>query len=53
MVIAIEPMVIAGKKETLVLDDDWTVITVDNTNAAHFEHTVAITDGNAEVLTAE
>ncbi len=52
MVIAIEPMVIAGKKETLVLDDDWTVITTDGTNAAHFEHTVAITDGNAEVLTA-
>jgi methionyl aminopeptidase len=53
MVIAIEPMVIAGKKETLVLDDDWTVITTDSSNAAHFEHTVAITDGNAEVLTAE
>jgi len=52
MVIAIEPMVIAGKKETLVLDDDWTVITTDGTNAAHFEHTVAITDGSAEVLTA-
>jgi methionyl aminopeptidase len=51
MVIAIEPMVIMGKKETPVLDDDWTVVTADGTYAAHFEHTVAITTGNAEVLT--
>jgi methionyl aminopeptidase len=51
MVIAIEPMVIMGKKETRVLDDDWTVISVDNTFAAHFEHTVAITDGDADILT--
>jgi methionyl aminopeptidase len=51
MVIAIEPMVIMGKKETRVLDDDWTVVTVDGSYAAHFEHTVAITDGDAEILT--
>ncbi len=51
MVIAIEPMVIMGKKETRTLDDDWTVVTVDGSYAAHFEHTVAITDDNAEILT--
>jgi methionyl aminopeptidase len=51
MVLAIEPMVIAGKPETKVLDDDWTVVSVDNTYAAHFEHTVVITEGDAEILT--
>ncbi|MBV9228784.1 MAG: type I methionyl aminopeptidase [Chloroflexi bacterium] len=51
MVIAIEPMVIMGKKETKVLADEWTVISADGTYAAHFEHTVAITDGEAEILT--
>jgi methionyl aminopeptidase len=51
MVIAIEPMVIMGKKETQVLADEWTVIAADKTYAAHFEHTVAITEGEAEILT--
>ncbi len=51
MVIAIEPMVIMGAKETRVLDDDWTVVSVDGTYAAHFEHTVAITEGDADILT--
>ena len=51
MVIAIEPMVIMGKPATRVLDDEWTVISVDQTYAAHFEHTVAITEGEAEILT--
>lgn len=51
MVIAIEPMVILGKKETRVLGDDWTVVSADGTNAAHFEHTVAITEGDADILT--
>lgn len=51
VVIAIEPMVIMGKKETRVLGDDWTVVSVDGTNAAHFEHTVAITEGDAEIMT--
>ncbi len=51
MVIAIEPMVIMGKKETRVLSDDWTVVAVDGSNAAHFEHTVAITEGDADILT--
>lgn len=50
-VIAIEPMVIMGKQETQVLDDNWTVVSADRTYAAHFEHTVAITDGEADILT--
>jgi methionyl aminopeptidase len=51
MVIAIEPMVIIGTEETRVLDDKWTVVSNDGTYAAHFEHTVAITDGDADILT--
>jgi methionyl aminopeptidase len=51
MVIAIEPMVNMGAKETRVLADDWTVVTVDGSPSAHFEHTVAITEGDADILT--
>ncbi|HLH63694.1 MAG TPA: type I methionyl aminopeptidase [Ktedonobacteraceae bacterium] len=51
MVIAIEPMVTMGQKETEVLPDNWTVVTVDKSYAAHFEHTVAITEGDADILT--
>ena len=51
MVIAIEPMVIMGKLETKVLSDGWTVVSADGSYAAHFEHTVAITEGEAEMLT--
>ncbi len=51
MVIAIEPMVITGAKKTQVLPDEWTVISADKTYTAHFEHTVAITEGDADILT--
>jgi len=51
MVLAIEPMVTAGDWRTKRDADNWTVRTVDGSLAAHFEHTVAITDGEAEVLT--
>ena len=51
MVIAIEPMVNMGNKETRVLADDWTVATADGSYSAHFEHTIAITDGDAIILT--
>src|SRR5438067_10856376 len=51
MVIAIEPMVNMGVKETRVLADDWTVVTADDSYSAHFEHTVAITEGDADILT--
>ncbi len=50
-VIAIEPMVNAGRAETRVLDDDWTVVTVDGKLSCYFEHTVAITESGPEVLT--
>ena len=52
MVLAIEPMVNVGEWRTRLLDDDWTVVTGDGTLSAHFEHTVAITEGEPEVLTA-
>ena len=51
LVIAIEPMVIMGKKETQELEDGWTVVSVDGTYSAHFEHTVAINEGEADILT--
>jgi methionyl aminopeptidase len=52
MAIAIEPMVVTGRGETVVLADDWTVVTADGGWAAHFEHTVAITPQGPRVLTA-
>ena len=52
MVIAIEPMVSTGDGEVEILEDNWTAITVDGTPAAHFEHTIAIRDGEPpEILT--
>jgi methionyl aminopeptidase len=50
-VIAIEPMVNTGSQATRVGKDNWTVYTADGGLSAHFEHTLAITDGEAEVLT--
>ena len=50
--IAIEPMVLVGTHETRVLRDKWTVISADKSLTAHFEHTVAVTDGDPLVLTA-
>ena len=53
MALAIEPMLVLGSAETRVLDDEWTVVTLDGSPAAHFEHTVAITADGPWVLTAE
>jgi methionyl aminopeptidase len=50
-VFAIEPMVCTGGEDTMVLDDGWTVVTLDGSWAAHWEHTVAVTDGAPEILT--
>lgn len=50
MVLAIEPMVTAGSYETKILDDGWTAVTRDGSLAAHFEHTVAITDKGPYIL---
>jgi methionyl aminopeptidase len=52
LVVAVEPMVTMGGWETRVLPDDWTVVTADGSLAAHFEHTIAVTDDGHEVLTA-
>jgi methionyl aminopeptidase len=51
MVLAIEPMVTLGGYEVEILRDGWTAVTKDRSLAAHFEHTVALTDRGAEVLT--
>jgi len=53
MTIAIEPMVNAGKPDVEILSDGWTVVTRDRKISAHFEHTILITDGGAEILTTD
>jgi methionyl aminopeptidase len=53
MALAIEPMITLGRRDTDVLDDEWTVVTVDGSVAAHWEHTVAILADGPWVLTAE
>ena len=52
MALAIEPMVNLGSRHTKTLDDEWTVVTLDGSRSAHFEHTVAITASGPWVLTA-
>ena len=51
MTLAIEPMIVEGSYEVDVLQDDWTVVTVDGGLAAHYENTVVINDGEPELLT--
>ena len=51
MTLAIEPMVNMGGCAIRVLDDDWTVVTLDGSLSAHYENTIAITDGEPEILT--
>ena len=51
MVLAIEPMVNAGGYEIKTLEDNWTVVTLDGSFSAHFEHTIAITNNGPEILT--
>jgi methionyl aminopeptidase len=51
MVFAVEPMVNAGSPETMLLEDEWSVVTADGRLSAHFEHTIAITDDGPEVFT--
>jgi methionyl aminopeptidase len=53
MALAIEPMLVLGKRHARLLDDGWTVVTADGSPAAHFEHTVAVTADGPWVLTAE
>ncbi len=51
MTFAVEPMVVTGKREVDMLPDQWTIVTVDRQPAAHFEHTVAVTETGVDVLT--
>ena len=51
MVIAVEPMCNLGTNEVVTLTDGWTVQTVDNQPSAHYEHTIAVCDHGADVLT--
>ncbi|OGJ06204.1 type I methionyl aminopeptidase, partial [Candidatus Nomurabacteria bacterium RIFOXYB1_FULL_36_10] len=51
MIIAIEPMLNIGKASIVSASDDWTIKTADGSRSAHFEHTILITEGEAEILT--
>jgi len=52
LVIAIEPMINMGKRHVRELPDGWTIVAADNKPSAHFEHTIAITNGKADVLSS-
>jgi methionyl aminopeptidase len=52
LALAVEPMVVLGSQESVVGEDEWTVVTVDGSLAAHFEHTFTLTPNGAWVLTA-
>ncbi len=51
MVLAVEPMITQGGHEVKILEDGWTVVTTDGKLAAHFEHTIALTDDGPKILT--
>jgi methionyl aminopeptidase len=53
MTIAIEPMVLVGTEETKVLSDNWTVVSANGSLTAHFEHSVAVTEGEPLILTVQ
>ena len=52
LVIAIEPMINMGKKDILQHNDGWTITTLDKEPSAHFEHTIVVRNGVAEVLSS-
>lgn len=51
MVLAIEPMLTLGRRDICILDDEWTIETIDRSPSAHFEHTVVVTKDGCEILT--
>ena len=51
MTLAVEPMVVMGRREVDLLDDQWTVVTKDGRPSAHFEHTIAVTENGVDILT--
>jgi len=52
LVLAIEPMINMGKREIMQHDDGWTITTIDNNPSAHFEHTIVVRKGKAEILSS-
>jgi methionyl aminopeptidase len=52
MVLAIEPMINAGKYHVKTLGDGWTIVTIDGKKSAHYEHTIAITEDEPLILSA-
>jgi len=53
MTLAIEPMLNLGRKDVVMLENDWTVVTMDRSPSCHFEHTIVVTDDGYEILTGE
>lgn len=53
LALAVEPMLTLGSSQTATLDDEWTMVTVDGSWAAHWEHTITVTEHGLWVLTAE
>ena len=51
MTLAIEPMLNLGKRDIAILDDDWTIVTLDGSDRAHYEHTVVVTKDGCEIIT--
>ncbi len=51
MCLAIEPMLTLGRRDICILDNDWTIVTEDNSPAAHYEHTIVVTKDGYEILT--
>jgi len=51
MTLAVEPMVNAGGAAIRILEDGWTVVTIDGKNSAHYENTILITENEPEILT--
>src|SRR5690606_14736312 len=52
MTLAIEPMINVGGEDVEILEDRWTVVTLDRTLSVHFEHTVAVTEDGPQILTS-
>ena len=51
MVIAVEPMLNLGSREICIMDDDWTIVTIDGSPSAHYEHTVLVLKDGYKILT--
>ena len=51
MTIAVEPIILEGRKDTYVLDDEWTAVTCDHKLAAHYENSIVITKDGYEIIT--